>query len=182
MAFLFTNQPFGVELDLRCPLKPVPARLLHLRRLLVRETGHIVLVTGIHLYIFCQDYRESKMRRGKSGPFEIIFQNEEGTCLPMSYRCGLVRRSLTRSIVCGLQMRTGSWRPSGTYNRPSSRPTRKSALLGRRMPHKTIRIPFSGRCVSQLPLVLLDTSCPSLLRARLNLSSLTLQTLYEART
>ncbi|KAJ4404440.1 hypothetical protein N0V82_010491, partial [Gnomoniopsis sp. IMI 355080] len=56
----------------------IPARLLYSRRWLVRESGHLVLVKGIHLYVFCQKYREAKSRQNGSGLFEIYFINEEG--------------------------------------------------------------------------------------------------------
>ncbi|KAJ4394277.1 hypothetical protein N0V93_003494 [Gnomoniopsis smithogilvyi] len=63
-----------------CPIWTafVPICLLQSRHWLVRESSHLVFVRGIHLYVFCQKYREAKSRRNGSGPFEIYFTNEQG--------------------------------------------------------------------------------------------------------
>lgn len=45
---------------------------------LVPVAKHLVLVKDIQLYVFCQKYRESKMRQNKSGAFEIYFVGEQG--------------------------------------------------------------------------------------------------------
>lgn len=50
-------------------------------------SSHIVLVKDIQLYVFCDKYRESRMRRHQSGAFEIYFVAEQGMCIPVSLSC-----------------------------------------------------------------------------------------------
>lgn len=47
---------------------------------LVLKSKHRVWINEIKLYIFCEKYKESNMRRNKVGAFEIYFVTDEGTC------------------------------------------------------------------------------------------------------
>lgn len=66
------------------PIIPVPAR--HFR--IVRVSKHLVHIEGkgLQLYVFCQKYREARMRQ-QSGAFEIYFVHAYGTFpLPSPFR------------------------------------------------------------------------------------------------
>lgn len=43
---------------------------------------HIVWLHGVQLYVFCEKYRETNMRRGRKGAFEIYFVGEQGEFFP----------------------------------------------------------------------------------------------------
>ncbi|CAN8099037.1 unnamed protein product [Discula destructiva] len=66
----------------RCPVWTafMPARLR-----LVRTSEHRVLVRDIDLYVFCELYRESKMRQNLHGDFEINFIDERDADEFMSF-------------------------------------------------------------------------------------------------
>ncbi|KAI6783731.1 uncharacterized protein J7T54_001607 [Emericellopsis cladophorae] len=44
----------------------------------VSNSKHRIRLMDVQLYVFCQDYRQNRQRKGKSGAFEISFHQAEG--------------------------------------------------------------------------------------------------------
>ncbi|TQN67102.1 hypothetical protein CSHISOI_08335, partial [Colletotrichum shisoi] len=48
---------------------------------LQRKSRNRVWLKDVHLYVFCQEYRQQNQRKGEAGAFEINFVSESGAAL-----------------------------------------------------------------------------------------------------